>query len=104
MFEGRLDGALGDFVEGDTLNAGRSFRLTLLRFFGFLLLRAVPLEFIGEMGGDSLTLAIRVRRQIDRIRGGRQLFQLGDNFLFARDDDVIRFEFVAGVHTQSALG
>src|SRR5690349_10145388 len=37
MFERCLHGALGDLVEGHTLNAWRSLRLAFLRFLGFLL-------------------------------------------------------------------
>ena len=52
---------------------------------------------------DGLAFAVRVRRQIDRIHRSRQLFQLGQNFFFARDDDVVGLKLLARVHAQSAL-
>ena len=67
-------------------------------------LAAVFVEFKRQMRGDSFALAVRVRGEIDRIRRQRQLFQLGDNFFFAGDDDVIRLEPVGDIHTQRALG
>ena len=104
MFERGLHGALGDFVEGDALNARRRCFLALLQLLGFLLSLAVVAEFEREMGGNGLAFAVRVRRQIDGVGRGRQLFQLGDNLLFAGDDDVIRLEAVRDIDAQSALG
>ena len=103
MFKRRLHRALGNFVEGNALNPRRSFRLAFLRLLGFFLF-AVPVEFARQMEGNGLALAVRVRRQIDRIRRGCQFFQPGHNFFFARNDDVIRLEIVLDIHTQSALG
>ena len=56
------------------------------------------------MGRNGLAFAVRVRRQIDGVGGGRQLLQLGHNLFFAGDDDVIRLEAVGDIDTQSALG
>ena len=103
MLKRRLHGALGNFVEGNALNARRRCLLALLellRFFRF----AVIAEFERQMGGDGFALAVRVRRQKDEIGRGRQLLQLGHNLLFAGDDDVIRLEVVRGVDAQRALG
>ena len=81
MFKGSLHSPLGDFVEGDALNARRRFRLAflylgLLGFFPF----TVAVEFESQMKGNCLSFAVRVRRQIDGIRRGRQLFQPGHHF------------------------
>ena len=103
MFERCLHGALGDFVESDALNARRRPSSPFFSFLAFFLL-AVVAEFERQMGGDGLAFAVRIRRQIDGVRRGRQLFQLGDNFLFAGDDDVIRLEVVRDIDAQSALG
>ena len=56
------------------------------------------------MCGNGLAFAVRVRRQIDRVHRAGQLLQLGQNFFFPGNDDVVGFELVAGIHTQSALG
>jgi hypothetical protein len=56
------------------------------------------------MRGNGLALAVRVRRQKDEVRRGGELLQLGDDFFFAGDDDVIGLEPVRGIHTQRALG
>src|ERR1700686_2475853 len=103
MFKSGLDRTLGNFVEGNALNSRRSFRPPLLRLLGFFRF-ASPREFPRQVERNRLALAIRVRRQIDRVRRGRQLFQLGHNFLFAGDDDVVRLEVVLDIHTQCALG
>ena len=104
MFECGLHGALGDLVESHALNARRSFGFALLRFLRLFFLGAVSVEFESKMRGDGFAFAVRVRRQIDRIRRRGQLFQLGDNLFFAGDDDVIRLEIIINVHTQRALG
>ena len=56
------------------------------------------------MPRDGLAFAVRVRRQVDVVRGQSQLLQLGENFLLARNDDVFRLEFVIDVDAQRALG
>ena len=56
------------------------------------------------MRGNGFAFAVRVRRQINVVRGRRQLLQLDDNFLFTGNDDVISLEIVAGIHAQRALG
>src|SRR5205823_13531763 len=43
-------------------------------------------------------------RSINGIRREGQLLQLGDNFLFAGDDDVFGFEVIVDVDAQGALG
>ena len=103
MFESSLYGTLGDFIEGDPLDSRGRLGFALLELFGLLLFRAVAVEFAGEMGGNGFPLAVRVRRKIDCICGRRQLFQLGDNFFFTRDDDVIRLEIVFDIDAQRAL-
>ena len=77
--------------------------LQLLAFLAFFFL-PFPIEFESQMSGDGLAFAVRVRREIDGVGRGRQLLQLGHNFFFAGDDDVVGLEIVLNVHTQSALG
>ena len=72
-------------------------------FFFFLPFAPLP-NSIGQMGGDGFAFAVRVRRQIDRVSGLCQLLQLGEDFFFARNDDVFGLEVVVHIHTQSALG
>ena len=102
MFECRLHRALRNFVERNALNAWRPVRVFLLLLFRFLAV-AVAAQFKRKMRCDGLAFAVRVRRQIDRIHRSRQLFQLGQNFFFARDDDVVGLKLLARVHAQSAL-
>ena len=56
------------------------------------------------MRGDGLAFAVRVRRQKDEVGSGGKLLELGDNFFFAGDDDVIGLEVVRRIYTESALG
>src|SRR3954470_13627927 len=95
MLESGLHGTLRDLVEGHALNARRSLRLT---FFGLLrsllLFSTVLIEFESQVGGDSFAFAVRVRREIDGVGGGGKLLQLGDNFFFSRDDDVVSLEVI----------
>ena len=56
------------------------------------------------MGGDGFAFAVRVRRQVDGVRGRGQLLQLGENFFFAGDDDVLGLEVVCDIDAESALG
>src|SRR5579862_1083639 len=104
MFECCLYRAFGNFVEGHTLYAWRSLGLSLFRFFRFLLFRAVFSEFIRQVRRDGFAFTVRVRREIDGIGGGSKLFQLGDNFFFAGNDNVVGRKIVVDIHTQSALG
>ena len=82
---------------------GGASGFTLLRLLDFLLL-AVVAQFKSQMGGNRFALAVRVRRQIDRIRRRCQLLQLGNDFLFARNNHVIGLEVVRDIYTERALG
>ncbi len=72
-------------------------------FFFFFLLLSVA-QFLGQVPGDGFAFAVRVRRQIDVVRGQGQLLQLGENFLLAGNDDVFRLEIVVDIDAQRALG
>src|SRR5712692_811158 len=97
MFEGVTHGALRNLVEGDAAEA-----LVFLVFLFFLFaLPAVAAQFLGQMRSDGLAFAIRVGRQLNGIRGIGQLLQLGDDFLFAGNDDVFRFYFNDTATTES---
>ena len=105
MFESGLHGALGNFVKRHALNARRSLGLTLLRFLGSLLfLSTVFVEFEREMRGNGFALAVRVRREIDRVGRRGELLQPGDNFFFAGNDDVLGIEIVLDIDAERALG
>ena len=91
-----------DFVKGHAADA-LAVRRPSLSFFFFFLLGAVA-EFFGQMRSDGFAFAVRVRRQVDVVRRLRQLLQLGENLLFAGDDDVFGIEIVVDIDTQSALG
>ena len=97
MLERFLHSALGDFVEGHALDGNRAFLL-------FLAIDTVAAELFGQVSGNGLAFAIRVRRQVDGIRGLGQLLQLGDNFLLAGDDDVLGLEVVVEIDAQRLLG
>ena len=56
------------------------------------------------MSSDGFAFAVRVRREIDGVRRGRQLLQLGDDFFFAGNDDVVGLEIIINIDTESALG
>jgi len=104
MLEGSLDGALGNLVEGNALNARRRVRIFFLLLFSFAFLGvAVGVEFEGKVRGNRFTFPVRVRREIDGIHRPGQLLQLGQNFFFSGDDDVIGFKVVVGIHAQRAL-
>ena len=56
------------------------------------------------MCSDGLAFAVRVRRQIDGVYRKGQLLELGENFLFAGNNNVFGIEVVLGIHTERALG
>ena len=56
------------------------------------------------MRGNGFAFAVRVRGEIDGVHAKRQFLQLGNNLLFAGDNDVFGFEVVIDVHTEGALG
>ena len=97
MLERFLNCPFGDLVEGDPANADRVLLL-------FLAVDAVTAEFFGQVRSNGLAFAVRVRRQIDRVRRLRQLFQLGDDLFLARDDDVLGREVVVQIDAQRLLG
>ena len=99
MLESFLHGPLRDFVEGHAANAVGLIAILLLLF---LLLVSVT-QFLGQVPGDGFAFAVRVRRQVDVVRGQRQLLQLGENFFFAGNDDVFGLEFVVDINAQRAL-
>ena len=99
MLERFLHGTLRNFVEGNALN-GRAFLLLL----GFLPAKQIPAQLLRQMRSNRLTFAIRVRRQVDVVHAQRHLFQLGQDFLFAGNDDVFGLEIVLDIDTQRALG
>ncbi len=103
MFERRLHRTFSNFIEGNALNAGNGvggFFFLLLTFFRM----AVAVQLKGQMRRNGLAFAVRVRRQIDRVHRTGQLLQLGQNFFFPGDYDVVGLEVVACVHTERALG
>src|SRR5260370_25641423 len=99
MFKGLAYGALRNFVEGDAPNL---LAILVPLLFLFLGLRGVA-KLLGKMGGDGFAFAVGVRRQIDRVHADRQFLQLGDDFLFAGNDDVLSLEIVVGIDTESAF-
>ncbi len=104
MLERRLHRALGNLIERNALNPRRGVRIFFLLLLGFLSRgRCLP-----SSNARCAAMASPSRSgsgaKIDRIHRPRQLLQLGQNFFFAGDDDVIGLEVVAGVHAQSALG
>ena len=56
------------------------------------------------MRGNGVTLAVRVRREIDRVHAASEFLQLGDDFFFARNDDVLGFKVIIDIDPESALG
>ncbi len=113
MLESFLHGAFGDFVEGDAADAAEPvsififiFVFTLRFVVGFLFLfpGAVVGELAGEMRSNGFAFAVGIGSEIDGVDAEGQLLQLGQNFLFAGNDDVLSAEVVVDVHTQSALG
>ncbi len=78
MFEGLLHGLLGDLVEGHPAN--------LFPLFGG------GSQLQSEMVGNRLALAVRVRRQKDRVRLGRCPLQLRHNLFLARRHDERRLK------------
>ena len=56
------------------------------------------------MGGDGFAFAIRVRSEVDVVGREGQLLQLGQDFFFSRNDDVLGFEIVFDVDAQAAFG
>ena len=95
MFERRLHRTLGNFVERNALNARRRVRYLLSSSFSLFFACPFAVEFKRQMRRNRFAFAVRVRRQIDRIHRPRQLLQLGQNFFFPGDDDVIGLEVVA---------
>ena len=73
-------------------------------FFFFFLPLFLLAQFLGQMPCDGFAFAVRVRRQIDVVRGQGQLLQPGENLLLAGNDDVFRLEFVVDIDAQRALG
>ncbi len=98
MLEGLLHRALGDLVEGDAADDDGALLARLLA------IDAVAAEFFGQVGGNGLAFAVRVRRQVDGIRRLRQLLQLGDNLFLAGDDDVLGGEIVVEIDAERLLG
>src|SRR2546430_1859942 len=122
MFERGTDGPGRDFVKADTKNllgVGRrnvrgqpsvrgcpfgrlGVRSTLaLVFVAPAVLSSRSLRFHEaarlreprrQVRGNGFALAIRVRRQVDRLRGVRRLPQVMNDFAFARDDLQRRLE------------
>ena len=101
MLESLLHGALRDLVEGHAADAVGLVAFLLLLF---LLALVSVAQFLGQVPGDGFAFAVRVRRQIDVVRGQGQLLQLGENFLLAGNDDVFRLEIVVDIDAQRALG
>src|SRR2546426_7413204 len=99
VFEGLAHSALRNLVEGDAADA-----FAFLFFLLFLLSLGAVTQLLGQVRSDGFAFAIRVRRQIDRIRGIGQLLELCDDFFFAGNDDVFRIEIIIDVDTEGALG
>ena len=97
MLERLLHRAFGDFVEGHAPDAFAS-----ASFFFFFLLPIA--ELFGQVRGDGFALAVRIGCEVDRIGRLRQLLQLGENFLFAGNDDVFGVEVILDIDAQGALG
>ena len=55
------------------------------------------------MGGNGLALAVRVRREIDRLGVLCQLLQLGEDFFLAGNDDIFGLEVGVRINAQLAL-
>ena len=96
--------ALRDLVKSDASNALRLRFSTLLGFLLFLFAFGIVAQFFRQMRRDGFAFAIRIGREIDRIHPDRQLLQPGNNFLFARNDDVFGLEVVLDVDPERALG
>ena len=104
MLEGFLHCALGDFVESDAADAVAVVAILIFFFVFFLPILLAVAQFFGQVSGDGFAFAVRVRREIDVVGRQRQLLQLGENFFFAGNDDVLGIEFIFDIHTQLALG
>ena len=87
MVECLRDGALGDFIENDAL-----------RFLWR------QLQGAGQMPGDRFAFAVEVGGEIDHVRLGGELSQIGDQLGTAGQDVVNRLEVVIEVSAQFALG
>ena len=92
MPKGLLHRFLRDLIKGDAVDG-------LAVFF---LLSAIT-QLFSQMRGYGFAFAVRVRGQINRDGSFGQLFQLGHNFLFAGNDDVLGGKVAFDVHTQLAL-
>ena len=100
MLERFLYGALCNLVEGDPADALATF---VPLFLLFLFLGAVA-QLLSQMRGNRLTLAVRVRRQVNCIDGQSQLFQLGYNLFLAGNHDVLGLETILNIHPESTFG
>ncbi len=94
MLERFLHGLLGDLVEGNAAHQN------IAAFFAV----DVLFKLFRQMGGNGLTFAVRVRRQINGGRGFGHLLQFGQDFFLARNNDVFRAEIALNIHAQLALG
>ncbi len=97
MLEGILHSALGDLVKGDPADVHRPF-------FPLLAIHRLAAEFLGQVSGNGFAFAVRVRGKIDGVRRLRQLLQLGDDLLLARDDHVLGGEIVVEIDPERLLG
>jgi len=87
MSERFLNGFLSEFIEENPMD-------------GFLF----RLDGLGDMPGDSLALAVRVRSQVDGIGLGRRCRQFIDNLLLFPDHLVVGLKIPGNVYSQLIPG
>ena len=102
MLESFLHSPLGDLVESYTSDALAFF--IILIFFLLLLFTRTVAKFFRKMRGNGFPFAVRVRRQVNLVGGDSELLQFGNDFFFARDDDVLGIKVVFDIDAQIALG
>ncbi len=64
--------------------------------------RNLRFQHLHEVPGDRFSLSILIRREQELVRVLQMLFQLGDDLLLARVDDVVRLELLVDVHAERA--
>ena len=94
MFKRFFDGALRDLIKGDAIDGDGKLFLTI----------PCDAKFLGQMGGNGLAFAVRVRCEIDCVGLFRQFFELGEDFFLAGNDYVFGLEIAVRIDAQLALG
>ena len=90
MLQGLLDGILRNLIKGNSLYLAVSVLFQL--------------QCLGQMPGDGLSLAIRVRCEIDVVCFLDLLAESGQHISLSPDGDVLRFVIILRIKAQLAFG